>query len=182
MLNDAAILPSEPIDDFTKTTSVVVQPAHIALERSAKDRDIERRPNWTKDVKCGIWTIIGERIMVLPVLLLSLAKYYKDIASQADLTMYVLEIYSNASVKFFLTMNAFANLLNLFLTTASHGAGTIGSHGAGVTTACLASSTRLGEAAAEAQTVRIRSLMNALILNVLGKKNWYWLEYKLSRT
>lgn len=171
VLNDAAIFPSEPIDDFTKTAGVVVQPAHIALERSAKDSDVERRPNWTKGVKCGIWTIISERIMVLPVLWLSLVKYYKDIASQADLTIYVLEMYSNASVKFFLTMNAFANLLNRFLTTASHGAGTIGSHGAGVTTACLASSTRLGEAATEAQTVRTRSWMNGLMLNVFGKKN-----------
>lgn len=172
MLNNAAILPSEPIDNFTNTASVVVQPAHIATERGAKDRNIERRPNWTKQVKCGIWTIIGERIMVLEVLLASSGEDYKEMASQADLTMYVVEMYSNASVKFFSTMKAFANLLNLFFTTASHGAGTIGTHGAGVTTACLAPSTRLGEAAAEAQTVRIKSLTNARILNVFGKKKW----------
>lgn len=108
--------------------------------------------------------------MVLAVLLTRSVNNYKEKASQANLTIYILEIYSNASVKFFLTMNAFANLLNLFFTTASHGAGVIGSHGAGVTTACLAPSTRLGEAATEAQTVRIRSLTNARILNVFVKK------------
>lgn len=58
--------------------------------------------------------------------------------------MYVEEINSKAAVKFFVTKNSWANLLNRSSVSAAVGGGLMALHGGGVTTDCLAARTLVG--------------------------------------
>lgn len=78
---------------------------------------------------------------------------------------------SKAAVKFFLTRNSSANLLNRCSVSAAVGGGLIAWHGGGVTTDCLAARTRVGGSgnaeAGKASAAR-RGRINAVHMLAVG--------------
>ena len=75
MLDNAARLPPEPVDDLANAAGPVVQPAHGVLEACAQHRDLRRRPDGPQDVEGRAGPVAGrEGVVILlsaPVFLVS---------------------------------------------------------------------------------------------------------------
>lgn len=87
------------------------------------------------------------------------------------ITIYVDEINSKAAVRFFVTRNSWAKVLNRFSVSAAVGGGSIAAHGAGVTRDCLAAMTLVGgsglAAAGRATAVRTERRRDAILILML---------------
>lgn len=140
VLYNAASFPPEPINNSSNPASVVVQEALRVDIRSPQDCDLGGWPDRTEEVQGGIWTVVGEWVVVLREVSIPLCcmVWYES------RTIYVEEMNSNAAVRFFLTRNSSANVLNRCSVSAAVGGGLIALHGGGVTTDCLAARTLVG--------------------------------------
>jgi hypothetical protein len=68
MLSDASTLPTEPVNNFPKTSGTVVEPALRRFESCTQWCDILRAPDWREDVPRGVKTVLCSRVMVLCVI------------------------------------------------------------------------------------------------------------------
>lgn len=65
MLYNASRFPSEPVDNSSDPTGIVVQKALRVDICSPQDCDLSGRPDWTEEVKSSIWAVVGEGVVVL---------------------------------------------------------------------------------------------------------------------
>jgi hypothetical protein len=67
MLSDTSALPTEPVNDLTKTLGSVVKPALRGLESCAQWCNILRVPEWRENVPCGVRSVLRSGVVVLQI-------------------------------------------------------------------------------------------------------------------
>lgn len=155
VLDNAAGLPPEPVNDLANAAGTIMQPAHGVLEGRVQHRDLYRRPDGPEDIDGRARTVarregvvvLWPRLQVsahlgtwmdgcLLFLLLPLPFPFLSCRPPArKLTRYDAEMYSKALVRFLATMKASANSSKRALVSLVLGGGDMATHGGGVTTA-----------------------------------------------